>query len=303
MILPGVGAFLAHRVSARYNVEERIFMPPHRTLVFNPQITVDDALLLSEYIACGQYTYEEAGAALQKDIAKLRKELSSKGTLRFGELGTFSMNINGEISFVPGENGIDDPYNFGFEPLVMPLLSDHKKKEIVIKRNDIGKYIATVAAIIIAFFLVAPIGKNSYEQTMQASVSSLVAPVIASSQETVPAIVEDICEIAPVPETVTANIITEEYKQTFTAPTEDETPAQVSVDTTQYYIIVASSPSAENAQLAIKEMSVKLEADYIVVEGSGRYRIAYGSYNSNSDAADALENIRGTFPDAWILTR
>ena len=301
MILPGVGAFLAHRVPARYNVEERIFMPPHRTLVFNPQITVDDALLLSEYIACEQFTYEEAGVALQKDIAKLRKELSSKGTLRFGELGTFSMNINGKISFVPGENGIDDPYNFGFEPLVMPLLSDHKKKDIVIKRNDIGKYIAAVAAIVIAFFLVAPISKNNYKPTMQASVSSLVAPVIASSQETAPATVEDFCEIAPVPETVTANIMTEEYKQALTI--DEEIPVQASVNTEQYYIIVASSPSAENAQLAIKEMSAKLEADYIVVEGSGRYRIAYGSYNSNSDAANALENIRGTFPDAWILTR
>ena len=78
-------------------------MPPHRTMGFNSQITIDDALLLSEYIDEQQLTYEEAGKALHKDVANLRHELSSKGTVRFGELGTFSMNVTGNITF--DENG------------------------------------------------------------------------------------------------------------------------------------------------------------------------------------------------------
>ena len=61
VIIPGVGAFLAHRVPACYNAKERVFMPPHRALVFNPQVTVDDALLLSEYMDDGTMSYEEAG--------------------------------------------------------------------------------------------------------------------------------------------------------------------------------------------------------------------------------------------------
>ena len=61
VIIPELGAFLAHSIPASYNVEDGIFMPPHRTLGFNSQITIDDALLLSEYIDEQQLTYEEAG--------------------------------------------------------------------------------------------------------------------------------------------------------------------------------------------------------------------------------------------------
>lgn len=297
MILPGIGAFLAHRVPAHYNFEDRLFMPPHRALGFNPQVTVDDALLLSEYIACEQLSYEEASALLHKDIALFRNELSSKGTVGFGELGIFSMNINNEISFTPGQNGIDDPYNFGFEPLVMPLLSDHKKKDIVIKRNDFGKYIASIAAIIVTVFLLAPIGKKSYEPAMQASVTDIVAPSISPASS--PAIVEssnEVCEIAPVEDTVTENIVTESFAN-------ESAAEQVVEETPKYHIIVASSPTAENASLAIEELSAKVQAEYRVVEGAGRYRIAYGSYNNNSDAANALSNIKDIFPDAWILNQ
>lgn len=297
VILPGIGAFLAHRVPAHYNFEDRLFMPPHRALGFNPQVTVDDALLLSEYIACEQLSYEEASALLHKDIALFRNELSSKGTVGFGELGIFSMNINNEISFTPGQNGIDDPYNFGFEPLVMPLLSDHKKKDIVIKRNDFGKYIASIAAIIVTVFLLAPIGKKSYEPAMQASVTDIVAPSISPASS--PAIVEssnEVCEIAPVEDTVTENIVTESFAN-------ESAAEQVVEETPKYHIIVASSPTAENASLAIEELSAKVQAEYRVVEGAGRYRIAYGSYNNNSDAANALSNIKDIFPDAWILNQ
>lgn len=301
VILPGIGAFLAHRVPAHYNFEDRLFMPPHRTLGFNPQVRVDDALLLSEYIACEQLSYEEASALLHKDIARFRNELSSKGTIGFGELGIFSMNINNEISFTPGQNGIDDPYNFGFEPLVMPLLNDHKKKDIVIKRNDFGKYIASIAAIIVTVFLLAPIGKNSYEPAMQASVTDIVAPSINAASS--PAIVEsssEVCEIAPVEETVTENIITESFAN---EQATEQVAEQAVENTAKYYIIVASSPTAENAGLAIEELSAKVQAEYKVVEGAGRYRIAYGSYSSNSDAANALASIKDVFPDAWILNQ
>ncbi len=301
VILPGFGAFLAHKVPARYNAEERVFMPPHRTLGFNPQVTVDDALLLSEYTDCGMLSYEEATTLLTRDIANLRDRLSQKGTLCFGELGTFSMDINNRITFIPNENGIDDPYNFGFEPIAMPLLSDYKKKEIVIKRRDLSRYIAGVAAILIAFFLVAPFGEKRYEPAIQASVTSLV-PTLPSNAATVQAttVTDDICEIAPVPETVTENINIEEVSIPAPEAFNNVQPAE---NEKQFYIIVASSPNAENAQLAIKEMSAKLSSDYIIVEGSGRHRIAYGCYSSNDDAIQVLSQVKGTFPDAWILTR
>lgn len=299
VIIPGVGAFLAHQVPARYNAEDNIFMPPHRALIFNPQIKVDDMLLLSEYLAGGKLSYSEALSAISKAISNFKKELSAKGTLRFGDLGTFSMNVKGELSFVPSPNGIDDPYNFGFEPLSLPLLSDLEKKDIVISRNSIRKYIAVAASIAVAFFVVAPFASKVFSPSMQASISDIAPSVstVAEPSYNVPAASDDVCNIAPVDDTITETIITEEDTLVENIPAE----ANVQVEPTdKFYVIVASSPNAKNAEQAVSELSLRMEAAYTVVEGDRRFRIAYGCYASMDEAAAAISSIKDVFPDAWV---
>ncbi len=325
VIMPGMGAFLAHDVSASYNAEEQIFMPPHRTLGFNPQVTVDDALLLSEYLNDTTLSYEDACNLLEKDIARLRHSLSRKGTFRFGELGTFSMNINGEIAFEPGSNGIDDPKNFGFEPLVMPLLSQCEKKDIVIKRHDFGRYVAAAAAIILAFFFVTPVSDSAYDPGMQASFTGIAPKSKGPSSFMVEAPLtftkESSCEIAPVADTATEKIITAEEvvsaetAKPFAAEEEvsaaepadaapiNEAEAVRAEDGATFHIIVGSMPSAKGAQRAIKELSHKMDTEYSVVEGDRRFRIAVESFSNEKDANIALARIKKTFPDAWVLKR
>lgn len=308
VIIPELGAFLAHSIPASYNAEDGIFMPPHRTLGFNSQITIDDALLLSEYIDEQQFTYEEAGKALHKDVANLRYELSSKGTVRFGELGTFSMNVTGNITFDPAPNGIDDPYNFGFEPILIPLLSECDKNDIVIKRRSIKKYVSVAVAAMLTFFIFSPVGDSAYEPSLKAGFTTgETMPVAKEAVEEVAT--AELCEIEPVADTVTETIIT---KPQATEPAVEvqaevvEVPATVEPAKIEngptYSIIVASTPNEEKANLAIQELSAKMQAEYHVVEGGGRHRIAHSSYSSNSEANDALAQVKGTFPDAWVLT-
>ena len=298
VILPGVGAFLAHQVPAFYNAEDGVFMPPHRALGFNPQVTVDDALLMSEYMNSCNGSCEDATTILAKDTSRLKSQLSSTGTVRFGELGTFTMNIKGEISFEPNENGVDDPYNFCFEPLAIPLLNDIDKKDIVIKRRNLSRYISVAAAIIISFFVLSPIGNSVYENGIQASVVGFI-PAENVAKQTAPTN-EPIAEIAPVEETVTKNIITE-------SPISGNECTQAAVEeraadetTLQYSIIVASTPSAKNAIKAIRELSTVHKADYTVVRFGKRHRIAIETLTSESEAEAALARVQAIFPKAWI---
>ncbi len=306
VIIPSLGAFLTHDVPAYYNSKEQIFMPPHRTLGFNPNVTVDDALLLSEYISDGKVSYEDANKALSNDIDSLRRKLESDSICCFGELGTFHMNINGEISFVPNENAVEDPYNFGFEPLALPLLSQYEEKKIVIKQHDFGRYIAIAAAVILAFFFVTPVSDTAFEKGMQASIAQLApaeknnaAPAVKSEPV---AAEEPVCEIAPVEDTATENIVTLQgcdAVKTIERPAE-ETVAETAVPQKLYSIIVASSPNADNAQLAIKELTRKHKADYTVVVGGGRHRISISDFNSAEEANEALSAVKNIFPDAWV---
>ena len=302
VILPGVGAFLAHRVPAYYNAAEKVFMPPHRELGFNPQVTMDDALLLSEYMNDGLLSFEEAERCLRNDIDALRSRLSDNGVVCIGDLGTFEMNIEGKISFTPNENSIDDPQNYGFEPLLIAPLKELKKKDIVIKRSSIGKYVSAIAAAIIIIFVLVPFGNSIYDDSKLMSVAGFT-PVKTAPKAVVTPAAETICEIAPVEETVTEHIFTEpanaEQASTAVEPQEVE-PAVVQEVSKQYSIIVASTPNSKNAQLAITELSRKMQADYKVVEGDKRFRIAIESYSSEEEANIALERIQATFSDAWV---
>jgi nucleoid DNA-binding protein len=298
VILPGIGAFLAHQVPAFYNAEDGIFMPPHRALGFNPQVTVDDALLMSEYMNSCNVSCEDATTILARDINRLKSQLSSTGTVRFGELGTFTMNIKGEISFEPNENGVDDPYNFGFEPLAIPLLNDIDKKDIVIKRRNLSRYISVAAAIIISFFVLSPIGNSVYENGIQASVVGFI-PAENVAKQTANTN-EQMAEIAPVEDTVTKNIITENINtgNECTQVAVEERAADE--NTLKYSIIVASTPSAKNARKAIRELSTVHKADYTVVRFGKRHRIAIETLTSESEAEAALARVQAIFPKAWI---
>ncbi len=279
-------------------------MPPHRELGFNPNVMVDDALLLSEYVTAENTTYDKAEKSLSRDIASLRRVLSSKGVCCFGELGTFHMNINGEISFVPNENAIDDPENYGLEPLAIPLLSQCEEKTIVIKQRDFSRYIAVAAAVILAFFFVMPVSDSAYEQGMQASIAQLAVKAPAVEEIVVE---QEAYSISPIADTVTENIYTEpqetvaEVTETVVEEPMPEVVEEV-VPQNTYSIIVASLPNAQKAQLAITELSRKMKTEYTVVVGDGRHRISVADYSSEAEANEALSAIQSTFPDAWVLT-
>lgn len=317
VIVPGLGAFLSHRIPAHYNAEEQIFMPPRRTLCFNAQITMDDALLTTAYMQQYGISYKQAAILMKDDIKKLKKRLSAKGRLYFGELGTLSMNIDGVISFEPAENAIDDPDNYGMMPLPFAMLAHKEEPTITIKinRHRISQYVAAAAAIIIMFIFVTPLSDHTFKNDTKASLGSFASPEQISMMQQVgaqapAAPVNSICEICPIEEsvksvpaaveTVEAEAVVEPAETVVVAPV--AAPEEENfVKTDKYHIIVASSPTEENANLAIKELEAKAEYGYSKVAGNGRFRISAGAYDTHEAAQAALAGIQTTFPDAWIL--
>lgn len=290
-------------------------MPPHRTLGFNPQVTMDDALLVSDYMTTEGMAYEQAQNMMRDDVQSLLKALSSKSIVNVGELGALSMNINGEITFAPNPNGIDDPENFGFEPLPINTLEKCDTKNIVIpiKRRDIGKYIAAAAAIILTFLFVTPVSDKAFQKEMRASIADFATSeqISMMQQLSAPApsqISNDTdIEICPVEYSKTENIKIETASQPLDIKTQNEDTSDnstVIADDTEmrFYIIVASSPNEENAQLAIKELSAKMTADYTIVKCDKRHRIAINNYPTADDAQNALLQYQQTFPDAWVFS-
>lgn len=321
VIIPGVGAFLAQRQPAYYNAEEQVYMPPRRTMAFNPHITIDDALLSTSYMEQYAISHKQATTLMNDDIKSLRRNLSRKGEIYFGELGTLSMNINGVISFTPSEAGIDDPENHGMIPLAIPMLSQQKEKTITIpiNRHRIAQYVAAAAAIIIMFVFVTPLSDHTFQNDTKASLGNFASPEQISMMQQVgapaPATTSGTaCEIQPIEPfnaskaATTATTAAEEPVAPSLSATEAivqdiESCEQETASQTAYHIIVASTPNPEKAQLAITELSAKAEFEYSIVESNGRFRIAASSFPTMQEAQAALAGIQQTFSDAWIYMR
>lgn len=50
VIVPGLGGFVAHHAEASYDENDALFLPPYRTLGFNPVLQMNDSLLVQSYI-------------------------------------------------------------------------------------------------------------------------------------------------------------------------------------------------------------------------------------------------------------
>ena len=61
VIVPGFGGFVAHHVEARYDKSDNSFLPPLRSLGFNPHLkNINDSLLAQSYVEAYDISYPEA---------------------------------------------------------------------------------------------------------------------------------------------------------------------------------------------------------------------------------------------------
>ncbi len=141
VIVPGFGGFIAHHVDARYDDDDRLWLPPYRTLGFNAQLTLNDSLLVQSYVEAYDMSYPDALRQIEAEVEELKGILNSEGEYSMEALGTIRVNVEGSYEFEPCEAGILSPEEYG--------LSDFSFKRLVDARGDRPvaneKPVATVA--------------------------------------------------------------------------------------------------------------------------------------------------------------
>ena len=109
VIIPGFGGFIAHHVDARYDADDRLWLPPYRTLGFNLQLTLNDSLLVQSYVEAYDMSYPDALRQIESEVEELKDVLSSEGAYEMDGVGTLHVNFEGNIEFEPCEAGILSP--------------------------------------------------------------------------------------------------------------------------------------------------------------------------------------------------
>lgn len=173
VIVPNLGGFIAHHRAASYDEQTGDFFPPMRTIGFNPQLTMNDGLLVQSYMRTYNTDFPDATRKIEKAVCTLKDTLYEESEVSIGHVGTLFYNMNGTYEFEPAEATYFTPSLYGLQQFCLPKLSDldaqHPKQEETATAeahpiNTKGWIVnaAAVAAAILLFFLFPTQVENTY---------------------------------------------------------------------------------------------------------------------------------------------
>lgn len=126
VIVPGFGGFMAHPASSVYSDEEALFLPPSRTLGFNPQLTVNDSLLAQSYVEAYDISYPEAIRKIESEVEEIRQTLTNTGVFELPDIGRIVTNGEDGYDFEPCLSGILTPDLYALSSFEMEMLNSVK---------------------------------------------------------------------------------------------------------------------------------------------------------------------------------
>ena len=119
VIVPGLGGFVASHVAARYDENDSMFIPPLRTLGFNPKLRVNDSLFVQSYSDAYDISFPDALTRIEEEVEELRQHVENNGSYELNNIGTLYLNGYGHFEFKPCEAGILTPGLYGLSSFEM----------------------------------------------------------------------------------------------------------------------------------------------------------------------------------------
>ena len=132
VIIPGFGGFMAHHVEAYYDEFDKIYFPPTRTIGFNPQLRLNDSLLVQSYIEAFDISYPDAIKRIEQEVGELKQRIEIKGKYEMNGIGILGINKEGKYYFEPYEAGILTPEFYGLGVIeLLPLKHESMRVQTI----------------------------------------------------------------------------------------------------------------------------------------------------------------------------
>lgn len=293
VVIPDFGAFLTQPVSARIDASNNTFFPPKKVLSFNEQIKNNDGLL-AKYIADVEKTpYENAVKKIAKKTKSLKSYLAQGETLSFKNIGDIVLNHDGKIIFEPSYhlNYLTDA--FGLTQFVSPIVTREVYKEQVEEIEKVAPITVTAekrknrpflkyAAVAVLALTLGGFGASNYYLNQIESHNQL-AQEEASQQ-----IENKIQE---------ATFIIDNPLPTVTLSVDKQSG--------NFHIVAGAFRIEENCNKKLKMLQDNgFNARKIGMNKYGLHQVVYGSYETRTEAQQALYKIRRAHnKDAWLLVQ
>lgn len=103
--LPEIGYFKVTYTPSVIDFKKGLLIPPRQEITFFPGKCLDNGILLKSFLRKYRKTDSNGLIKYQKQIIGLKEALKNlTGSLRFGSLGSFYQEKNGNLSFISDKN-------------------------------------------------------------------------------------------------------------------------------------------------------------------------------------------------------
>ena len=341
VIVPGFGGFVAHYAPATHVKEENLFLPPTRTIGFNPQLKLNDGVLVQSYMSAYDTSFADANRIVEKEVSEFIGLLHEEGKAHLENIGEIHYNIYGNYEFIPYDYKITTPSLYGLDSFEMHELStlqqrekvlvpanlekEKKTYEISINRAFLRNAAAMIAAIVLFFAFSTPVEntdvqKNNYAQLLPGELfeqiekqSVAVTPVYVKND-----VAQQTKKTSASAKTSSTPKLTADKAQTsrpiavkeVKVAKQEVVPVPVSVKPQAnvdhpYHIIVAGGISFKDAEAMANQLNSKGFAEAKALNTDGKVRVSIRSFDNREEATKQLLELRKNenYKNAWLLAK
>lgn len=342
VIVPGFGGFIAHYAPATRSREENLFLPPTRTIGFNPQLKLNDGVLVQSYMNTHETSFSDASRRIEKQVNELISLLHEDGKAHLGNIGEIHYNIHGRYEFVPYNHKITTPAFYGLdsfemrelaalrqpkEKVLIPAVLEKEKKtyDIRINRAFLRNAVAVVAAVVLFFAFSTPVEntdvrKNNYAQLLPGELfeqiekqSVAMTPVCMTGVQS-PQKRKKAAQGQPMMQTsrpVKVKEVRVAPKTTTSSATATSSASAQTATTTApaanmpFHIIVAGGISMKDAEAIAGQLQAKGYSGARALNTDGKVRVSIRSFANRNEATQFLLNLRKeeNYQNAWLLAK
>ena len=328
VIVPGFGGFVAYYTPAM-RVEENTFLPPTRTIGFNPQLKLNDGLLVQSYMAVYDTDFSDATKIVEEEVAELIAALHKEGKADLANVGELRYSIHDAYEFIPYDDRITTPYLYGLdsfemkeltvlhkpeEKVLIPVTEQERRKsyEIRINRAVLRNAVAMIAAVVLFFAFSTPIENTSVEKDNYARLLPIDLFEKIEKQSVVMTPVGVKQETKKVVKTMKAShqttVSEKEAGKKVTKPlavkkVKVAKPAADKQIEGRYHIIVAGGIGLEDAETMAGQLKTKGFSGAKALKNDGKVRVSIMSYATREEAMKQLLKLRENeaYKTAWLL--
>lgn len=333
VIVPGFGGFVVHNVPARFDKSDGMMLPPCTTVGFNPQLVLNDSLLIQSFVEAYDMSYPEAQREVERETEELRGLIADNGKFEIHSVGILALNSDGNYEFEPCEAGILVPRFYGLSGIetqdeaaficsnkekasTLPIIGENAIEQeasiadeeedgetISIRRSTLRRLaVACTALLLILSLPFITTGGNPQKMLSAIDLSFFNSLMPKSEVKTVEIPSKKEIYHAPEKKVVTEKpVVKQEAKQEAEPKPAPEVKAEPA--TQAYTIVLAAQVSKVNADYFVNDLTRKGMSDVRVIgEGKSR-KVVMGTFKTEEEAQQGRRSIASSpeFASAWVM--